>query len=112
METDVTLVATAEELPTLSNEALYARIQAGIFQDEYAWQAQARVPFHAKNPAEGLHLMLYRCPKCGREFAMRTEGNAIFCTACGNRGLMMGAASFSGRAGGCYSGFPACLGGF
>ena len=88
VETDVTLVATAEELPTLSNEALYTRIQAGMFQDEYAWQAQTRVPFHAKNPAEGLHLMLYRCPKCGREFAMRTEGNAIFCTACGNRGLM------------------------
>ena len=90
VETDVTLVATAEELPTLSNEALYTRIQAGMFQDEYAWQAQTRVPFHAKNPAEGLHLMLYRCPKCGREFAMRTEGNAIFCTACGNRGLMDG----------------------
>lgn len=90
VETDVTLVATAEELLTLSNEALYTRIQAGMFQDEYAWQAQTRVPFHAKNPAEGLHLMLYRCPKCGREFAMRTEGNAIFCTACGNRGLMDG----------------------
>ena len=90
VETDVTLVATAEELPTLSNEALYTRIQAGMFQDEYAWQAQTRVPFHAKNPAEGLHLMLYRCPKCGREFAMRTERNAIFCTACGNRGLMDG----------------------
>jgi len=35
-----------------------------------------------------LELLLYRCPKCGAEFTMRTEGNEIFCAACGNRGRM------------------------
>lgn len=88
VETDVTLIAAAEELPTLSNEALYARIREGIFQDEYAWQEMARVRFRAKCPAEGLHLLLYRCLKCGAEFTMRTEANEIFCAACGNRGKM------------------------
>ncbi len=88
IETDISCVAAAEELPTLANDALYARIRAGIFQDEYAWQEKARIPFRAKRPAEGLHLLLYRCPKCGAEFTTRTQGCEIFCTACGNRGIM------------------------
>ena len=56
VETEVTRIATAEELAALSNEALDARIREGIFHDEYAWQAQARIPFHAKAPAEGQRL--------------------------------------------------------
>ena len=88
VETEVTRIATAEELAALSNEALDARIREGIFHDEYAWQAQARIPFHAKAPAEGLHRMLYRCPKCGAEFTTRSTTHEIFCTACGNRGRM------------------------
>ncbi len=88
VELDVGCAATAEDVRALSNEELNARIRDGIYADEYAWQAEARVPFAGKNPAEGLHRMLYRCPRCGVEFATRTEGSAIFCTACGNRGIM------------------------
>jgi len=44
-------------------------------------------PFHtfrARRLAEGLHNILYWCPKCGRELTLETEGCIIRCTACGN----------------------------
>ena len=28
--------------------------------------------------------MLFWCPKCGKQHVMKTEGNRIFCTSCGN----------------------------
>ena len=40
--------------------------------------------FRARSLAEGLHNILYLCPKCGNEFTMETKGNTIRCTACGN----------------------------
>jgi len=42
----------------------------------------------ARRLAEGLHLILYYCPKCHMEFTMTTKGNSIRCTACGNEAIM------------------------
>ncbi|MCL2425889.1 MAG: 1-acyl-sn-glycerol-3-phosphate acyltransferase [Oscillospiraceae bacterium] len=40
--------------------------------------------FHARRLAEGLHLVLFYCPKCNTEFTMSSKGNSIFCISCGN----------------------------
>jgi len=42
----------------------------------------------ARRLAEGLHHILYFCPKCHMEFTMTTKGNTISCTACGNAATM------------------------
>jgi len=42
----------------------------------------------SKRLAEGLHQILYYCPKCNEEFTTKTEGNIISCTACGNEATM------------------------
>ncbi len=39
--------------------------------------------FRENRLMEGLENILYYCPECGREFTLRTRGNAISCTACG-----------------------------
>jgi len=44
--------------------------------------------FWARRLAEGLHHILYYCPKCHMEFTMTTKGNAIRCAACGNEATM------------------------
>jgi DNA-directed RNA polymerase subunit RPC12/RpoP len=38
--------------------------------------------------AEGLENIIYYCPKCRMEFTLKTKGNNIYCTTCGNRGTM------------------------
>jgi len=42
----------------------------------------------ARRLAEGLHLILYYCPKCHMEFTMTSKGNKISCTACGNEAII------------------------
>jgi len=42
----------------------------------------------SKRLAEGLHQILYYCPKCEKEFTMTSEGCSIRCTACGNEAVM------------------------
>ena len=41
-----------------------------------------------KKLAEGLHNILYYCPKCGKEFTLETIDNTIYCTNCGNTATM------------------------
>ena len=40
--------------------------------------------FTSRRLAEGLHNILYWCPKCGRELTLETKDADIRCTACGN----------------------------
>jgi len=50
---------------------------------------------HSRRLAEGLHLVLFYCPKCESEFTMSSKGNRIFCTACGNAAIMDRAAKLT-----------------
>ncbi len=88
VEIEIERIATAEEVSSLSTDELYARIEEKIYVDDYMWQKERMVPFSGKYKAKGLDKLIYLCPKCGREFTMRTDGNEIFCTECGNRGYM------------------------
>lgn len=81
-------VVDAEKLRSLSDEELYDCICEALESNDYAWQETMMVPFAHRRCAEGLHNMLYLCPRCDREFAMNTLEDEIFCEACGNRGFM------------------------
>ncbi len=84
METTVFPVLMAEETQTLSAEAVYSRVMDAIDFDDYAWQRKHPVPFKGRNLAEGVEYVLYRCPKCGEEFTLKSEGNRLTCEVCGN----------------------------
>ena len=72
---------TPEEVAALSLEEIEAKIQTAVTHDDLAVMAGAR--YKSPNPAEGLDGILYRCPRCEREFSMKTQGRRIFCTECG-----------------------------
>jgi len=79
---------SAEETSSLSadeiNEAICARL-SGADLPPPGKPLRTR---GSRNLAEGLHRILYWCPKCGSEQTLDSAGNSIFCTACGNRALM------------------------
>ncbi|MCL2221055.1 MAG: 1-acyl-sn-glycerol-3-phosphate acyltransferase [Oscillospiraceae bacterium] len=44
--------------------------------------------FSSKNLAEGLENILYWCPKCDSEFALRSDNCTIRCSVCGNAAVL------------------------
>ncbi len=81
-------IVDLEELHAETDDALHRRIIEALRHDEYMWQESAQIPFPHKRCAEGLHNMLYLCPRCGEEFVMNTAFDEIYCERCGNRGYM------------------------
>jgi len=83
LEADVTQLFTREELADASLEQVQEAIQAALAYDEYRWQAERKICISYEKRADGLEAVLYQCPRCRREFEMRTRGAEIFCGGCG-----------------------------
>ena len=84
IESEFTQIATAEELKEISQDELYNRIYKAISYNDFEWlKAHPELKYKSKTLAEGLENILYKCPKCGKEFTMQTEKRDLFCTECG-----------------------------
>jgi len=82
---------SVEDIKSLSIDEINAAIDARLSGAEGALPVPAKKPFvtfRSKKLAEGLHHILYFCPKCKNEYTMVTEGNTITCTSCGNGATM------------------------
>ncbi len=83
VETAVAL--SAEECAALTSDEIKARLQPWLTYNDLAYQEQAKQCFKGKKGyAEGLPDLLYKCPKCGAEFAHKARGNYMECAVCGN----------------------------
>ena len=74
----VSQVIEPEEYKNMSNDALMARIEEGLFVDE----AKADGRFRSNKRAEYLERAVYICPFCGFS-KWESHGNRITCTTCG-----------------------------
>ena len=64
-------------------ESINKKIVEAFQYDDFAWQKERGIRVKYKKHAEGLHKVLYQCPKCMTEFKMSTEGRTLKCGACG-----------------------------
>lgn len=78
------LLFSVEEIERLSVKELKIKLREAMKINEYEYQEKNGIMFKGKNLAEGLHKMLYRCPKCESDFTMRGEGDRLYCVKCGN----------------------------
>ncbi|MBO4872016.1 MAG: 1-acyl-sn-glycerol-3-phosphate acyltransferase [Lachnospiraceae bacterium] len=76
-------VISAETLKQMTPEAVNERICRGIRNDDFAYAREAGLIFRHKNKAEGLANLIYRCPVCGKLYALQAEGDSLRCPACG-----------------------------
>lgn len=81
------LVYTADEVKNTSAEAIQKSICERLKYDEYEYQLNNRISITYARRAEGLHLALYKCRKCGKE-DMQTKDDTLFCKSCGERWTM------------------------
>lgn len=82
-EGEVYQLVSAEEVKTLSAEEIQARIERAFVKDEYKWQVEKGYHIKCKQRAQGIHRILYKCPVCGNEHEMDSEGINLWCNACG-----------------------------
>ncbi len=83
LRAELECIATAEEVLSLPWQELDARIQEKMQRDDYAYQRGHGIRLTSPHRADGLHHILYKCPHCGREFMMHSEGTRLWCDACG-----------------------------
>lgn len=79
------MLFTAEESKNLTKDEIFKRVCDELEHNEHKWQIDNNVVFKGKRYAEGLNRLLYRCPKCGGEFCISTQGNVMTCSKCANQ---------------------------
>ena len=82
-EAEVSVLLSKEEVQSLPAEEIQSAIEKAFIKDEYKWQVDNGLHIKCKERANGLHKILYKCPACGKEFKMNSEGVHLWCEECG-----------------------------
>ena len=85
LHTTMTQILTPEQIRKMSVEQINAALKEGLAYDDYAYIKDNGIRVTEPYRAEGLHKVLYQCPACGEEHQMASEGDELFCRACGKR---------------------------
>jgi hypothetical protein len=75
---------TAEQTKTLTAQEIHEVLLKEMRYNEFEYQEKNHIAFGGKRPALGLDRLLYKCPRCGAEFQMKSDFNTLCCKACGN----------------------------
>lgn len=78
------LLFTKEDLKRLSNAEIYEKLKGAFSFNDHVFQEDNKIRFKSKKPALGLNYILYKCPKCGKEYTIISNNNELICEACGN----------------------------
>ena len=73
------------EATSLSKDEIMDRIISYLTYNEFDFQKREHVTVKGDDKAVGFETMFYKCPCCGSEFKIRSEGNDVYCTDCGTR---------------------------
>lgn len=80
---DVTCLASAEELKTMSVAQLDELLDEAFSFDNFKWQQENEVVISEPFRAEGLNRILYKCPHCHAEGKTQGKGTTLTCHSCG-----------------------------
>ena len=85
----ISLLFSKEDVERLSVEEMDDIINEKFRRNEYEWAAEKQIKWKTKGRiCHRLEDFCYKCPKCGKEFTMKGEGNTIVCSSCGNGAMM------------------------
>ncbi len=78
------MLFSAQDLKEMDKEEVLEKLQSVLSHNEHKWQIENGIKFEGERYAEGLHKLLYHCPKCGEECKMSSHDDHLVCNACGN----------------------------
>ena len=79
----VTLLATAEEVASMSVAQLDALLDDAFRFDQFRWQQENNIRIDEPFRADGLNRILYKCPHCNAEGKTEGKGITLTCHNCG-----------------------------
>ena len=81
---DVYKLFSKEEIAVMDIEEIKAKTDEAILFDAYREQEKYLVKYKNNSNIEGIENVVYLCPHCKKEFAMRVKNkNTIYCENCG-----------------------------
>ncbi len=83
--TTLKLVLTPEDIKSMSVKEINDKLREAFIYDDYKYQKENNIKITEPFRAEGLHTILYKCPSCKSESAMKSEGIHIFCGECSKK---------------------------
>ncbi len=75
-------IVSKEEINTLSEEEIDARVDEAFTFDAFKWQRENKISVKTPDRAVGLDKTLYMCPHCKAEGYMKSSGEKIRCFRC------------------------------
>ncbi len=89
VDSTISLLFTPDELKKMSADEIQSKMNEALWQDDYEWNKEERIKYDSKGRiCHHLSDLLYRCPRCGSEFEMESDGDHIVCKHCGNGAKM------------------------
>ena len=85
----ISLLYDKEALDNKSVEEIDNEINNLFYSDEYKWNKEKHIKWETHGHiCQSLEQLLYKCPKCGKEFTMKGIDDHIECTSCSNAATM------------------------
>lgn len=79
----VKVLATAEEVKSMTVAQLDALLDEAFGFDNFRWQQENNICINEPFRADGLNRILYKCPHCGAEGKTEGKGITLTCHNCG-----------------------------
>lgn len=84
VEAELSVLYEKGESAKVSLEEFEAKVMSVLDYNDFDWlREHPEMHYPQGNLAEGLDNILYRCPKCNKEFTLTSSGNTIRCDNCG-----------------------------
>ena len=83
-ECGVNGILTVEQVKEMSVVEVQEVLLQKTAYNEYDWLRENPHTYKSKAIAAGVENVAFICPACRKEKVMRTEGNRLFCSVCGN----------------------------
>lgn len=84
MELDIYKLFSKEDLAQLDSEKIFQILNEHLNYNAYSDQEERKIEYTNGNNIRGLENVLYKCPKCKKEFVMKaTSDDKITCSVCG-----------------------------
>ena len=82
---EVRCLFTPQQIREKTVQELSEGVDRAFTFDHFRWQKAQGLAITQPTRADGLHRILYKCPRCGGEGTTLGKGEHLTCTACGKR---------------------------
>ncbi|MDR3566003.1 MAG: lysophospholipid acyltransferase family protein [Negativicutes bacterium] len=90
VETVARQLFTTADISVMDTRQIHNIICQTLDYNEYDWNRDAKVCYSHQKIAEQLHFILHQCPRCLGGQTMRSKGNRLYCSVCGNTAVLDG----------------------